>query len=68
MWHWATPDDAAVPWDRLRAVSVNGNALERKVAAAQCYRSQIEAADADPAPLLPSFVLRRLLAVREVVI
>jgi hypothetical protein len=36
------------------------------LAAAQCYRSQIQVADADPAPLLPSFVVRRPLAVREV--
>lgn len=67
MWHWATPGDAAVPWDRLRAVPVSAHALDRKAAAAQCYRSQIQPAGADQAPLLPSFVVRRLLAVREVV-
>jgi hypothetical protein len=66
MWHWATPGDDAVPWDRLRAVPVAAHALEQKVVATQCYRSQIQEADADPAPL-PSFVVRRLLAVREVV-
>ena len=66
MWHWATPGDVAVPWDRLRAVPVAANALDRKAAAAQCYRSQIQLAGAEPA-LLPSFVVRRLLAVREVV-
>ncbi len=67
MWHWATPGDAAVPWDRLRAVPVVADALDRKAAAAQCYRSQIEVAGADRAPLLPSFVVERLLAVGEVV-
>jgi LmbE family N-acetylglucosaminyl deacetylase len=66
MWHWATPGDTAVPWDRLRAVPVTAHALNRKAAAAECYRSQIQTADAEPAPL-PSFVVRRLLAVREVV-
>lgn len=67
MWHWAIPGDTAVPWDRLRAVPVGAHALDRKAVAAQCYRSQIQVADADQAPLLPSFVVRRLLAVREVV-
>ena len=47
MWHWATPGDAAVPWDRLRAVPLAAHAVERKAAAAQCYRSQIEVAAAD---------------------
>jgi len=66
MWHWATPGDVAVPWDRLRAVPVDAHALGRKAVAAQCYRSQIQTAGAEPAPL-PPFVVRRLLAVREVV-
>jgi LmbE family N-acetylglucosaminyl deacetylase len=70
MWHWATPGDVAVPWDRLRVVPAASHALERKAAAAQCYRSQIQMASqwgsVEPAPL-PSFVGRRLLAVREVV-
>lgn len=66
MWHWATPGDIAVPWDRLRAVPVAADALDRKAVAAQCYRSQMKMGDADPAPLT-SFVVRRLLAVREVV-
>ena len=66
MWHWAAPGDAAVPWDRLRAVPVSAHALDRKVVAVQCYRSQIQTVGAEP-PLLPSFVVRRLLAVREVV-
>lgn len=70
MWHWATPGDVAVPWDRLRVVPVAAHALEQKALAAQCYRSQIQMASqrgsAQPAPL-PSFVVRRLLAVREVV-
>lgn len=66
MWHWATPGDIAVPWDRLRAVPVTAHALDRKAAATGCYRSQIQTVGAEPA-LLPSFVVRRLLAVREVV-
>ena len=66
MWHWAVPADTAVPWDRLRAMPITPPALDRKSAAVRCYRTQVEPDGAD-APLLPSFVLRRLLAVREVV-
>jgi LmbE family N-acetylglucosaminyl deacetylase len=67
MWHWATPGDEAVPWDRLRAVPLSAHAPDRKAAAARCYRTQIESYGDGSAPLLPPFVLRRLLAVREVV-
>ena len=66
MWHWATPVYTAVPWDRLRAMPITPHALDRKSAAVRCHRTQVESDGAD-APLLPSFVLRRLLAVREVV-
>ncbi len=67
MWHWASPGDAAVPWHRARSVSLSRSALGRKNHAAQCFRSQFESATPDSPPLLPSFVLRRLLAVGEVV-
>ena len=67
MWHWASPGDGAVPWDRLCAMPLADNAVERKAAAARCYRTQLEALDADGAPALPPFVKERLLSVREVV-
>ena len=66
MWHWATPGDAAVPWDRARAVPLSRAAIDRKQRAAQCYRSQFDTVGAG-GPVLPPFVLRRLLAVGEVV-
>jgi LmbE family N-acetylglucosaminyl deacetylase len=65
MWHWAFPGDDAVPWDRAHAMPLTDNAVERKAAAARCYRSQYAAPDG--APVLPPFVLERLLQVREVV-
>jgi LmbE family N-acetylglucosaminyl deacetylase len=67
MWHWATPADPAVPWDRAHSVRVSGRALDRKRRAAQCFRSQLEPIGADTAPVVPAFVLQRLLAVGEVV-
>jgi len=67
MWHWASPADPAVPWDRARSVHVPGWALDRKRLAAQCFRSQLEPGGAGAPPVLPSFVVQRLLAVGEAV-
>jgi LmbE family N-acetylglucosaminyl deacetylase len=67
MWHWASPADPAVPWDRAHSVGVPGWALERKRVAAHCFRSQLEPAHIGAPPVLPPFVLHRLLAVGEVV-
>lgn len=67
MWHWATPGDPAVPWDGARALPASGWAVSRKREATQCYRSQLRAGRGDSPPVLPPFVLHRLLAVGEVV-
>ncbi|MGB9303276.1 MAG: PIG-L family deacetylase [Mycobacterium sp.] len=67
MWHWAVPDDPAVPWDRARAVPLSRWAVDRKAQAAQYFRSQFEPPAPGLPPVLPAFVLRRLLAVGEVV-
>ena len=42
MWHWASPSDPAVPWDRARASPLSDSAIARKRQAAQCFRSQFE--------------------------
>jgi LmbE family N-acetylglucosaminyl deacetylase len=65
MWHWAGPSDSAVPWDRARAAPLSDWSLGHKRQAAQCFRSQFEPGVAGP--VLPEFVLPRLLAVGEVV-
>ena len=67
MWHWASPTDPAVPWDRAHTVRVSEWALDRKHYAAQCYRSQFEHGADGSSPVLPAFVLQRLLTVGEVV-
>lgn len=67
MWHWARPADPAVPWKRARSVPTSAWAMERKHLAAQCFRSQFEASAPGRAPVLPAFVLQRLLAVPELV-
>lgn len=66
MWHWATPGDPDVPWQQAFSVPLSRPALGRKQHAAQCFRSQFDPATPDTPPVLPPFVLRRLLAVGEV--
>jgi LmbE family N-acetylglucosaminyl deacetylase len=66
MWHWAVPGDPDVPWDRAFSVQLNRSATGRKQHAAQCFRSQFEPDGTRPA-VLPPVVLRRLMAVGEVV-
>jgi hypothetical protein len=66
MWHWAGPADPAVPWERAFAVPSVAAAIERKRQAAQCFRSQFSSPADGVEPLLPDFVLPRLLAVGEV--
>ena len=66
MWHWATPNDDAVPWERASRISPNRVGLERKWRAAEMYRTQLEPHRSSQA-VLPPFVLDRLRAVGEVV-
>ncbi|MEM6108410.1 PIG-L deacetylase family protein [Mycobacterium sp. 050272] len=65
MWHWAIPHDPAVPWDRAHSLPVPAWAAARKRLAAQCFRSQFESSPGSP-PVLPTYVLPRLMAVGEV--
>lgn len=67
MWHWAHLADPAVPWGRAYSVPSPSWAMGRKRSAAQCYRSQLEPALGESSPILPRFVLQRLLAVGEMV-
>ena len=67
MWHWASVGDPAVPWDRLAVPPTTDDAADRKAAAAQCYHSQLAHAGNAIEPVLPPFVVDRLLQVPEVV-
>ncbi len=66
MWHWARPGDPAVPWHRVRRVSLADEALHMKRLAAQCFASQTQPTE-HAGPVLPPAVLDRLLTVGEVV-
>jgi LmbE family N-acetylglucosaminyl deacetylase len=67
-WHWATPEDRVVPWHRARKILLDPPLIARKRHAVQAFASQLEG---DPhiglAPVLPPYVLDRLLQPFEVV-
>ncbi len=67
MWHWARPGDAAVPWPRAAAVPATSAAIARKTAAAAHFRSQFTPPEPGGEPVLPAYVLPRLLTVGEVI-
>lgn len=66
MWHWARPGDPDVPWDRAFSLNPTAASIALKEQAAQCFRSQF-GTEHGGEPVLPPFVLPRLLAVGEVV-
>jgi LmbE family N-acetylglucosaminyl deacetylase len=67
MWHWAVPGDSAVPWHRAYSMPRSVSAADRKRRAVQCFRSQLESPSTGGPPVLPAFVVDRLVAVGEVV-
>jgi LmbE family N-acetylglucosaminyl deacetylase len=68
MWHWATPDDERVPWERCRLSAVPNR--RTKKAAISRFKSQVQPvgpADVDAA-ILPPHVVARFLRRHELVI
>lgn len=49
LWHWATPDDPAVPWDALRALPLDPLSALRKQRAVAAHVSQVRALSDHPA-------------------
>ena len=43
MWHWATPEDDKVPWQRARRLYLTAQQVARKKAAMSCFVSQLGA-------------------------
>jgi len=67
-WHWATPEDASVPWDRARKIILSPTHIARKRHAAHAFASQLEGdRDVGLGPVLAPYVLDRLLQPFEVV-
>jgi LmbE family N-acetylglucosaminyl deacetylase len=67
MWHWAAPDDDDVPWQRMSRVRLDLAAMARKRRATKVFRTQLTPGRSETDAVLPPFVVRRLLAVGEVV-
>jgi LmbE family N-acetylglucosaminyl deacetylase len=72
LWHWAAPDDAEVPWQRLVSLAPQGEALARKRNAIEAYASQAEPLSDQPGdeamllePFLENFRGPRELFVRD---
>jgi LmbE family N-acetylglucosaminyl deacetylase len=67
MWHWATPGDSRVPWERARRVPLTMAATERKRAALSCFASQTEDRGAGLGPVLSQDMLAHFTRGLEVV-
>lgn len=67
-WHWASPEDERLPWDRARKIPLDPATIARKRHAAHAFASQLEG---DPRiglpPVLAADVLERLMQPFEVV-
>jgi len=67
-WHWASPEDSLVPWQRARKILLPPAVVARKRHAVHAFASQLEG---DPhiglPPVLAPYVLDRLLQPFEVV-
>lgn len=67
-WHWATPEDSLVPWQRARKILLPPPLVARKRHAIHAFVSQLEG---DPhiglPPVLAPYVIDRLLQPFEVV-
>ena len=59
MWHWASPDDERVPWQRLAALPIEPLALRRKQAALAAHASQLTARSAALGPVLDMAICSR---------
>lgn len=68
MWHWANPDDPAVPWTRATALALTPAEVALKRAAVACHRSQLDPPCPGGSAVLPPFVLDRLVTNREMLL
>ncbi|AXI61411.1 acetylglucosaminylphosphatidylinositol deacetylase [Pseudomonas kribbensis] len=67
-WHWATPEDAIVPWERARKILLSPAQVARKRHAVHAFASQLEGdPEAGLPPVLAPYVIDRLLQPFEVV-
>ncbi|MGI4855759.1 MAG: PIG-L deacetylase family protein [Janthinobacterium lividum] len=66
-WHWAAPGDSRLPWQRARRLLLSSSVTHAKRQAVQAYPSQlVEDPSTGAAPILPPYVLARVLREFEV--
>lgn len=66
MWHWASPHEPLIPWERARRIPLEATTVDRKRVAIGQFHSQLEPDGARP-PVLASSVLPRFMRPFEVV-
>lgn len=64
-WHWASPDDARLPWPRAHRIQLDEASLARKRQALAAHASQLESEDGPP--VLPQHLRDCLLQPFELV-
>jgi LmbE family N-acetylglucosaminyl deacetylase len=65
MWHWALPDDPAVPWETAQRALLSARERAAKCAALECFSSHLQHWGGPP--LLAAEVIARQMAVGEIV-
>ncbi|MGH3190179.1 MAG: PIG-L deacetylase family protein [Streptosporangiaceae bacterium] len=68
MWHWATPGDPRVPWQRARRVALPAYAAARKRAAIAAFASQLADREGGLPPILPAGVMAHFTRRQEVLL
>lgn len=68
MWHWASPADPRVPWDRALRVPLPPGASTRKRAAIGCFASQTEDRGDGLGPVLPESMIAHFTRATEVLL
>jgi len=68
MWHWARPHDPAVPWERVRRHNLTTSERAAKHLAVQRHRSQLDPPTPGVDPVLPPFVVERLVTDQEMLL
>jgi LmbE family N-acetylglucosaminyl deacetylase len=68
MWHWASPGDRRVPWDRALRVPLAAPTAARKRAAIGCFASQTEDRGDGLGPVLPEGVIAHFTRATEVLL
>ncbi|QZX80604.1 PIG-L deacetylase family protein [Metapseudomonas otitidis] len=66
-WHWATPDDPRLPWERARRLPLAPSQRARKQRAVAAFASQLDASPDGHGPILDDAALARLLQPFELV-